>query len=259
MDVESQPERKLHPTLSSTNDEVNLLHIFPQQGQIYHMSGPGRAGSKMRPIAEYWVAVLLAQGETVHWVDGACRIDPSRLLPVLRSLGADTESCLSRLYLSRGFTLHQLDGQISRLRHEVAITHSPFVILDGILAMHEDDAIRQHESRALLRRHLNVLKHLAEHLQVAIVLITESHSRNLQQQQRIECIQRHSQHHLSGFWHGQRRKKMLHLHHHESGVQGQWHMLPDAHQLHFVVSKKERERHPISASLGVFALFDERK
>ena len=31
----------------------------------------------MRPIAEQWIAWALVRGQMVHWVDGACRVDPS--------------------------------------------------------------------------------------------------------------------------------------------------------------------------------------
>ena len=47
------------------------------------------------------------------------RIDPERFILLLEFLEADVEACLARLYLSRGFTLHQLDRQLERLPDEL--------------------------------------------------------------------------------------------------------------------------------------------
>ena len=67
---------------------IDPAQIQPQAGQLYHLSGPGRSGKSMRCVAEHWVAHALAQGRTVHWVDGACRIDPARFIPLLEAMGA---------------------------------------------------------------------------------------------------------------------------------------------------------------------------
>lgn len=205
-----------------STSSMNIMHVRPHQGQMYHLSGPGHAGRSMRPIAEYWVAQTLATGRVVHWVDGACRVDPSRVIPLLRALQVDVANCLSRLYLSRGFTLHQLDRQLERLAQEVHITRSPLLIVDGLLAMHEDDAIKRRESRALFRRHVKWLRTLAEQQQIAVVAITERHATTTHQQRLVQSLHRQSQQHLIGHWQGSRRRRQLVLNHPRSGLQGRW-------------------------------------
>lgn len=201
---------------------MDLMQVRPQQGQLYHLAGPGHAGRSMRPVAEHWVAQALAAGRVVHWVDGACRIDPSRVIPLLATLQTDIEACLSRLYLSRGFTLHQLDRQLERLSQEFSITRSPLLIVDGLLAMHEDDAIKRRESRTLFRRHVEWLRTLAEQRHVAVVVITEHHATSTHQQRLVQGLHRQAQQHLIGRWQGSRRRRQLVLYHPRSGLQGRW-------------------------------------
>jgi hypothetical protein len=234
--------------------EVDLSLVQPQAGQLYHLSGPGHAGRGMRPVAEHWVVEALARGEVVHWVDGACRIDPSRLLPALAQRNLDTDACLSRLYLSRGFTLHQLDRQIERLPQELAITRSPLVVIDGLLAMHQDDAIRRIESRILLRRHLQMLRSIVEQQHQAVVVITESTTHNPHQQRLVQHIHRHAQNHLIGHWQGSQRQRALYLHHPHSGLQGLWRCLPNDGQTKLVLTHQSAPHRMFPASVGWLAL-----
>ncbi len=201
---------------------IDLMQVQPQSGQLYHLAGPGHSGRSMRVIAEHWVAWVLMQGEAVHWIDGACRIDPSRLIPLLESLNADVEACLARLYLSRGFTLHQLDGQLSRLSDELKITRAPMLVVDGLLTMHQDDAIRRLESRSMLRRHLNLLERIVKIHNTAVMVITEAQSTCPHQERRIRSIYRRAQNRLRGTWRGGKRSRTLHLHHPQTGTQGRW-------------------------------------
>ena len=149
----------------------------------------------------------------MHWVDGACRIDPSRFIPGLEALGADVEACLARLYLSRGFTLHQLDQQIERLPHELAITRAPMVVVDGILAMHGDDAVSRLESRTLFRRHVRILRQLAQRQHVAVLTITGVVDSPYSDPRLLHHLHRHAQNHLEGTWNGARRRRRLYLRH----------------------------------------------
>jgi hypothetical protein len=239
--------------------EVDLSLVSPQAGQLYHLSGPGHAGRGMRPVAEHWVVEALVRGEVVHWVDGACRIDPSRLLPALAERNADTDACLSRLYLSRGFTLHQLDRQLERLPQELAITRSPLVVIDGLLAMHGDDAIRRIESRVLLRRHLQVMQDIAERQHRAVVVITESTTNDSHHQRLIQCIHRHAQNHLVGHWQGSRHKRMLHLHHPRTGLRGLWRSTPKSEQTNLVLTYHPAHLQVFSASVGCLPLLHEKR
>ena len=221
--METDPPESLEIfALTQQHRGIDPALIQPFQGQIYHLSGPGPAGKTMRDISEHWVAYALARGEVVHWIDGACRIDPARFIPLLEFLEADVEACLARLYLSRGFTLHQLDRQLERLSDELAITRSPMVVVDGLLAMHNDDAISSLESRTLLRRHVHILRELAHRKQAAVIAITGRAEDPFTDTRHVQYVQRHAENHLEGMWQGRRRRRSLHLHHLQTGTAGQW-------------------------------------
>ncbi|MEC7723281.1 MAG: hypothetical protein VYB36_05165, partial [Candidatus Thermoplasmatota archaeon] len=59
----------------------------PRQPGVHVLMGDGRHGKRARPVAEAWVALALASGHVVHWIDGACRLDPGRFSPWLAQLG----------------------------------------------------------------------------------------------------------------------------------------------------------------------------
>ena len=220
--MNTPPNADLHPALRTVDAGLNPHDIGPQQGQLYHLAGPGRSGASMRPVVEHWVVHALSNGQTVHWIDGACRIDPGRFIPLLRQQGAPVEPALSRLVLSRGFTLHQLDHQIERLAGELAITQSRLIVVDGLLAMHQDDAVRRRESRVLLRRHLALLTQLAHERHVAVVMITASHHDDRHLHERLADVHRASHNHLIGRRAGRTRRSTLVLHHPRSGRSGPW-------------------------------------
>lgn len=247
----------LHPVLTQPRNGIDVGLVQPQRGQLYHLAGPGRAGSSMRPVAEHWIAHALAEGEVVHWVDGACRINPSRLIPALDALGADTEACLSRLYLSRGFTLHQLDRQLERLPKELAITRSPLVVVDGLLAMHEDDAVQRLESRVLLRRQIALLQHITDRHHIAVIVITERHATTSHQQRLIRHVHRASHNHLHGHWQGSRRRRHLHLFHPRSGLQGAFTNRLDTAQARFVIPTRRLNNQKDAPSIGSLPLHHE--
>ena len=228
--------------------------LQPVRGQLYHLYGPGRAGKSMRCIAEHWVTHALAQGEVVHWVDGACRIDPSRFIPGLEVLGADVEACLARLYLSRGFTVHQLDRQIERLPHELAITKAPLIVVDGLLAMHADDAVSRLESRMLLRRHVRVLRKIAEQHRTAVIAITGTLRSHQVEARLLRHLHRHAQNHLEGRWTGRQRRRRLLLHHPRSGRRGLWRPFEDMSQTRFRLTLRDINRWTENPSLRALAL-----
>ena len=132
---------------------------------------------------------MLARQEFVHWVDGACRIDPSRLIPLLGKRSDDIRGCLSRMLVSRGFTLHQFLQQIERLPNEIALTNSSLVVIDGILQMHADELIRKRESRAILNRSVQILESLSKQ-GVNVLIIERNKSRDTRHTESLEYIQR---------------------------------------------------------------------
>ena len=68
------------------------------------------------------------------------------VFPSMRSLDCPIEDGLRRLYIGRGFTLHQLHALIQRIRHEVALTQASMIVVDGMLAMFLDEQIKRFEA-----------------------------------------------------------------------------------------------------------------
>jgi|GEM_PF-446023 len=257
MMIDMKPERNPPQENALTRrlqNSIDIMHVQPVQGQFYHLSGPGRGGKGMRRIAEHWVAHALASGQVVHWIDGACRIDPARFIPLLELMGADVESCLSCLYLSRGFTLHQLDKQLQRIPDELAITRSPMVVVDGLLSMHGDDAISPLESRTLLRRHVQMLRELAHVHQTAVVAITATAHSPCTNPRLVKYVKRHAQNHLEGQWRGRRRARTLHLRHRRTGIRGLWQPSHDRSQMRFRLSLRGVNRLKHATKLSVLPL-----
>lgn len=196
--------------------------IFPKVGQWYHLSSPGKAGRHILTVAEIWVCQILALGYPVHWIDGACRIDPSRLFKLLRQMNEPVEECLSRLYVSRGFTLHQLVRQIARLSDEIKLTGTPFVVVDGLLTMHMDEQVGDRETRMLLQHQCNILASLHQIQPLMLVTTGDSKLQTKRELQLNTMLMKNVQAELYGEIQGEGRQQRLYLHHKPSFQTGYW-------------------------------------
>ena len=146
--------------------------IVPQRGGIYRLCGSGFAGKNMRPYAEAWVALALMNGQYVHWIDGACRFNPARILQCFPETLPDANQLLRNLFIGRGFTVHQFTSLIQRIASELAITNAKLIIIDGPIVMHLDSQVNNREARTLLKQSMATLSQIAEENNVAIVVIT---------------------------------------------------------------------------------------
>ena len=54
----------------------------------------------------------LQDGRAVCGLMGGTRFDPGRFVPLIRAGRIETEECMQRMYVCRGFTAHQLSEQI---------------------------------------------------------------------------------------------------------------------------------------------------
>ena len=169
---------------------LNLRAIAPKRGEIYQLQGTGRVGSSMRKYAENWAASALLRGECVHWIDGASRIDPARVLAAFPPTEPAPQEHLRRLFIGRGFTVHQLTTLVERLIREVSITASPLVIIDGPIGMHLDRQVGDHEARCLMRRMVANLQHLARMHQVAVIIITSNRPKSKRHQHLLSMVER---------------------------------------------------------------------
>ena len=163
--------RALPSTSQFLIDEVQIL---PQKGMLYQLQGPGHSGKSMREFAEAWAAMTLMNGDYVHWIDGACRFNPARIIQTFPHTLPDSEQLLHGLFVGRGFTVHQFSHLIQRLRSEIKITKAKLIVVDGPITMHLDSQIGNYEARSLFRKTIDLLKKIADENNIGVVLITAS-------------------------------------------------------------------------------------
>jgi len=125
-------------------------HVRPRRPGIHLVLAEGRHGRAGRPLVEAWVSMALASGRVVHWVDGASRLDPGRMIPYLRHLGRGPRD-LQHLHVARGFTAHQYASLVARLAGEVEASGAALVVLDAPTAMLDDPEVGGREGRDLVR------------------------------------------------------------------------------------------------------------
>ena len=179
---------------------------IPSTG-ITLLEGPGYFGKDGRLLAQHWTSILLSKGHAVHWIDGGHRFDPSKFFPAMRSLNCPIEDGLRRLYIGRGFTLHQLHALIQRVRHEVALTQASMIVVDGMLAMFLDEQIKRFEARSILRHCMTSLEEVGRNC--PIVLLDGKTMSPLHQQLK-HTMRPYVRHRLQGTW-GDREKTTLRL------------------------------------------------
>lgn len=179
---------------------------IPSTG-ITLLEGPGYFGKDGRLLAQYWTSILVSRGHAVHWIDGGHRFDPSSFFPSMRSLHCPIEDGLRRLYIGRGFTLHQLHALIQRVRHEVALTQASMIVVDGMLAMFLDEQIKRFEARSILRHCMASLEEVGRNC--PIVLLDGKTMSPLHQQLK-HTMRPYVRHRLKGAW-DDREKTTLRL------------------------------------------------
>tara|TARA_B100000003_G_scaffold12778_1_gene10607 strand:- start:329 stop:1006 length:678 start_codon:yes stop_codon:yes gene_type:complete len=169
---------------------------LPSTG-ITLLEGPGFFGKEVRIVAQQWTTAFLSQGHAIHWIDGGNRFDPTQFFSSLQSLNCNTEDCLRRLYIGRGFTLHQLHALIIRIRHEIALTKAPIVVIDGIMSMFLDEQIRRFEARSILRHCLTLLQDVSA--QCSVILLDGRTASNIHRQLK-QTMRPYLSHELRAAW-----------------------------------------------------------
>ena len=187
--------------------ETNTALSIPSTG-ITLLEGPGFYGKEIRFVVQHWTAILLSQGQAVHWIDGGHRFDPSRFFPVMRSLNCNLEDGLRRLYIGRGFTLHQLHALIRRVRHEVTLTKASMVVIDGMLAMFLDEQIKRFEARSILRHCMDALEELSH---TCPVVLLDGKTASPLHQQLKHTMRPYIAQRLRGVWADKKQKKLRFL------------------------------------------------
>ena len=122
--------------------------------------------------AEAWATLALVNGQYVHWIDGACRFNPERVMNCFPESTANANHLLHNLFVGRGFTVHQFAALIDRLANEVEITKAKLIIVDGPIVMHLDRQIIDFEARILLQRCMIKLQQMAQQYNIVVIVIT---------------------------------------------------------------------------------------
>ncbi len=199
---------------------IDEIQILPRLGNLYHLKGPGHSGKSMREFAEAWTSMMLMKGEYVHWIDGACRFNPARIIKSFPHTFPDSEKLLHGLFIGRGFTVHQFAHLIERLRSEIKITKSKLIIVDGPITMHLDQQINNYEARSLLRKSMDILVKIANEYNASIIVITSSKAYSQRHSNLLTLVQNRCQTTLLGkirTINGRKKMWLLHSPSHCSG------------------------------------------
>ena len=182
---------------------IDEQQIIPRRGGIYRLCGSGFAGKTMRVYAEAWTAMALMNGQYVHWIDGACRFNPARVLACFPDSYPNANDLLHNLFIGRGFTVHQFTSLIDRVANELAITMAKLIIVDGPIVMHLDAQVKDREARTLLKRSIDRLNQIAVNNDVAVIVITAAKAHSKRHKMLLDIVDNHCNQSLLG-----RRRKI---------------------------------------------------
>ena len=182
---------------------IDEQQITPRRGGIYRLCGSGFAGKTMRVYAEAWTAMALMNGQYVHWIDGACRFNPARVLACFPDSYPNANDLLHNLFIGRGFTVHQFTSLIDRVANELAITMAKLIIVDGPIVMHLDAQVKDREARTLLKRSMDKLNQIAVKNDVAVIVITAAKAHSKRHKMLLDIVDNHCNQSLLG-----RRRKI---------------------------------------------------
>ena len=193
--------KKRHPIVQDR--VIDEQQIIPRRGGIYRLCGSGYAGKTMRVYAEAWTAMALMNGQYVHWIDGACRFNPARVLACFPDSYPNANDLLHNLFIGRGFTVHQFTSLIDRVANELAITMAKLIIVDGPIVMHLDAQVKDREARTLLKRSIDKLNEIAVNNDVAVIVITAAKAHSKRHKILLDIVDNHCNQSLLG-----RRRKI---------------------------------------------------
>jgi len=122
-------------------------------------------------LGHYLLAWRIVQEESVVLVDGANLIDLPLILRLTRGLQTDARTLLSRIHLSRAFTVHQLEAVIGdRLEAAMEKFQSRLCFVSGLLDPFHDEDVPQWEAARIFGRVLEKLRALADRGRRIVVL-----------------------------------------------------------------------------------------
>ena len=159
----------------------SLVNGFPslQTGRIVLFEGSSNVNE--------WLLLSIAANElrdrrTVYWIDGGTRFDPGQFVPLIRAGRIETEECMQRMYVCRGFTAHQLSEQIHSVCNDLEMKNirqendTRLLVISDMPMMYGDGQIRIEEGCSMLRRALLLLQRIAME-QSCLILLSHRSSR----------------------------------------------------------------------------------
>ncbi len=199
--------------------------IVPKSGGVYRLCGSGFAGKTMRQYAEAWTAMALMNGQYVHWIDGACRFNPARVLRCFPESFPNANYLLHNLFVGRGFTVHQFASLVQRITSELSITAAKLIVVDGPIVMHLDTQVREREARTLLTRCMDKLTQVAKENDISVIVITAAKAHSKRHKTLLEIVDKQCNQKLLGKRRRHGRATKMWLVHQPTGTSGfreQW-------------------------------------
>ncbi len=142
-----------------------LFHIEKRRKGLLLFCGREYRG----PVVAAAIPPLLAGGEAVI-VDGGGMCDPYVISRVSRMLSVDPRKVLSRFFISRGFTCHQMEDLIVLgLPSFIAGRSTKVLIISGLLETFYDENVPFREASSLFRRTLSALLAYGREIPVMVV------------------------------------------------------------------------------------------
>ncbi|MHB8423295.1 MAG: hypothetical protein ACYC9S_09855 [Leptospirales bacterium] len=127
-------------------------------GSLVVLKGP-RSSMILHEIAAWH---LMEEGPVI-FICGDNTFSPEILLRRSRDAGASPRSTLSRIHLSRAFTIHQFSSAvINRLEEALERFKSRIALISGIVPLFYDNAVPLPESLRILEQSLDHLNNLAD-------------------------------------------------------------------------------------------------
>ena len=126
------------------------------------LRGPSFVGLQVAPrempMVLAGVARLLAGERVIYCADGCNRFDAYRFSHWARCMGLDPQEVLSRVYLSRAFTVHQMAALATREFPRLPTDpRPPLVVVLGVEALFLDEQLPRFEREHLFRKTMDSL------------------------------------------------------------------------------------------------------
>ena len=114
-------------------------------------------------LGHYLMTWRLIEGEAVVWIDSANVFDLPFITKAARALRTDARRLLKRIFISRAFTVHQLEAVIQdRLASKLRACDSRLCFISGLMDGFWEEEVPLWEAAPILHRIVHRLRSLAD-------------------------------------------------------------------------------------------------